>query len=626
MMAKPPVVFRKSVLIVSTDEDEFNRCCAAAQTAVKQSGAMCFDHADFACGIREAEKMLQNHSLVAMQSDEVESYHEESAIMMKMLERFKRLTAKYQRMSDEMQRMLWQYIPERVDDFANLRMPHLRARDGLVGDYQAIEMVGHGKFGQIISCQNIKTGKHVILKKMAKSYVNSITSLKRVACELKLLNKASVVPPMMLPIHEMFQTNSHFYYIMDRYGRDVFDFLKLGEHSKRGVGYENAVIIFTSVCEALASLHSLGYAHRDIKSENVLVEYDSRPDGSYIVTGVKVIDLGLACDMEDEMTRYESCGSRGFMAPESLMRRVQNPALSDSWSLACLGLEIILGRQWFTEVWFLFFKEIGLQDDAEAQDSLDFAPLQEVVNIGLDECKRGGTEHQLQTCLTSMLALEPTDRMSITSARDSLRAAYDVPGGQFKHVGAVPSNHLPVISHDAIKTLRGRQQGGMRLESARGSPEGEARGVEGGHDDVASRQTKAQTLPELSRTPASNHNNGRTVPNSAHPPQHSSPSSKRGVEVSPNAGRRTTLSDVTTDDESDNAGRDGAGGRRSVTSSAERTDEQEMDETDECRLSTLSTTNQPSNYYNHTFTNSDSEVDEVPVQRARRGRLVNVIY
>ena len=121
-MAKPPVVFRKSVLIVSTDEDEFNRwvtgrpgawgrpaitiatctgrggvgggytggacsparpdaggdppqihevtppptdpslnfsprpppprrgpfrCCAAAHTAVKQSGAMCFDHADF---------------------------------------------------------------------------------------------------------------------------------------------------------------------------------------------------------------------------------------------------------------------------------------------------------------------------------------------------------------------------------------------------------------------------------------------------------------------------------------------------------------------------------------------------------------------------------------------------
>ena len=31
--------------------------------------------------------MLQNHTLVAMQSDEVESYHEESEIMMKMLAR-----------------------------------------------------------------------------------------------------------------------------------------------------------------------------------------------------------------------------------------------------------------------------------------------------------------------------------------------------------------------------------------------------------------------------------------------------------------------------------------------------------------------------------------------------------
>ena len=181
---------------------------------------------------------------------------------------------------------------------------------------------------------------------MAKSYVNSVASLKRVSTELQLLHTASSVPHTLLPIHEMFQTSSHFYYTMPRYGRDVFDFMKLSDHSMRGVGYENAVVIFTSVCEALASLHSRGYAHRDVKSENVLVEYASKPDVAYRVTGVKLIDLGLACDISDEMTRYEACGSRGFMAPEAIVRRVRHPALLDSWSLACLGLEIVLGRQW----------------------------------------------------------------------------------------------------------------------------------------------------------------------------------------------------------------------------------------------------------------------------------------
>merc|ERR1711968_73357 len=118
-------------------------------------------------------------------------------------------------------------------------------------------MVGKGKFGQIISCKNVKTGNTVILKKMAKACVNTVASLKRVACEVKLLHNSSVAPTL-LPILETFQTNSHFYYIMERFGCDVFDFLKLGAHSEEGVGCYNAVVILVSVCEALASLHVLG--------------------------------------------------------------------------------------------------------------------------------------------------------------------------------------------------------------------------------------------------------------------------------------------------------------------------------------------------------------------------------
>ena len=174
-------------------------------------------------------------------------------------------------------------------------------------------------------------------------YVNSIFMLKRVACEIRLLHQlaadraggTAMLPHTLLPIHEVFQTSSHFYYIMDRYGRDVFDFMKLGRprpvcvlpieprptlqssvqssvlssvppahahiwlphhlpffvpgnHSVAGVGRENAVLIFASVCDGLASLHSLGYAHRDIKSENVLVEYETKMCGEEGEPGERV--------------------------------------------------------------------------------------------------------------------------------------------------------------------------------------------------------------------------------------------------------------------------------------------------------------------------------------------------
>jgi len=83
-----------------------------------------------------------------------------------MFEKFRMVTTKYQKLSADMQNILWKYLPEKLDEFRDVRGPSFSVSNGLVGDYQAIEMVGHGKFGQIISCQNVKTGEHVILKKM----------------------------------------------------------------------------------------------------------------------------------------------------------------------------------------------------------------------------------------------------------------------------------------------------------------------------------------------------------------------------------------------------------------------------------------------------------------------------
>eukprot|EP00621_Florenciella_sp_RCC1693_P006269 CAMPEP_0182546090 /NCGR_PEP_ID=MMETSP1323-20130603/35501_1 /TAXON_ID=236787 /ORGANISM="Florenciella parvula, Strain RCC1693" /LENGTH=196 /DNA_ID=CAMNT_0024757283 /DNA_START=222 /DNA_END=808 /DNA_ORIENTATION=- len=195
---------------------------------------------------------------------------------------------------------------------------------------------------------------------------------------------------------------------MARYGQDVFEFMKLGDHSTLGAGFENSVVIFAHVCEALSFMHGHGYAHRDIKSENVLVEYDPMPDGLFLITGVKVIDLGLACAVNDEMTRRESCGSRGFMAPEGIVRMVEQPTLLDSWSLACLGLEIILGRIWFTEVWFEFFKAVQQMEEEDADLDVDFGPLQQNIDHGLNKSAEAGAEPRLQLALQKMLMIDPT--------------------------------------------------------------------------------------------------------------------------------------------------------------------------------------------------------------------------
>mmetsp|Transcript_43065 Transcript_43065/g.116192 ORF Transcript_43065/g.116192 Transcript_43065/m.116192 type:complete len:388 (-) Transcript_43065:471-1634(-) len=302
-----PTVYRRAFYVVATDEDAFERCCHDVSEAIRHSSAVELEHDNFAQGVPEAEDMLAEHALVAMQSNDCQSYSEDSLLMMNMMTKFKLVTSKYMKMSSEMQSILWKYLPQQVEEFSVVDAPMYQVANGRVGNYEALEMIGHGKFGQIISCRDLNTDRHIVLKKMSKSFVKSISTLKRVTTEIKLLRNASNAVEManLLPIEEVFQTNSHFYYTMARYGQDVFEFMKLGNHSTLGAGFENSVIIFAHVCEALSFMHGHGCAHRDIKSENVLVEYDPMPNGLFLITGVKVIDLGLACAVNDEMTRRE---------------------------------------------------------------------------------------------------------------------------------------------------------------------------------------------------------------------------------------------------------------------------------------------------------------------------------
>ena len=71
--------------------------------------------------------------------------------------------------------------------------------------------------------------------------------------------------------------------------------------------------IIAPLCDALAYLHRLPVAHRDVKPSNVLC--DRAADGS-----VKVVlaDFGLAAYAMDLKTMSRRCGTGGFIAPEML--------------------------------------------------------------------------------------------------------------------------------------------------------------------------------------------------------------------------------------------------------------------------------------------------------------------
>jgi serine/threonine protein phosphatase PrpC len=86
--------------------------------------------------------------------------------------------------------------------------------------------------------------------------------------------------------------------------------------------------------KAVAALHRLGVAHRDIKPDNVILETDG---------GLKLIDLGVArLPRVEEFAEAEAPGTPGYKAPE-MFAGAPGDALSDQYALGATLYRIFTG-------------------------------------------------------------------------------------------------------------------------------------------------------------------------------------------------------------------------------------------------------------------------------------------
>ena len=172
---------------------------------------------------------------------------------------------------------------------------------------------------------------------------------------------------------------------------------------------------------ALAYIHRRGIIHRDIKPENIMID-----KGRAVV---KLIDFGLAISCEKINTDYVA--TRWYRSPENLLgTREYTPAI-DVFSLACVVVELYLGRPLFPgadnldqlhkicsilgqptpQSWpkgHKQFLKMGLAIPGGGQSSC----LGEILQTG---------SPGLRDLLTRMLVLNPADRIS---SSDMLLHAY----------------------------------------------------------------------------------------------------------------------------------------------------------------------------------------------------------
>ena len=193
-------------------------------------------------------------------------------------------------------------------------------------------VLGKGGFGEVILATDTRLGRKVAIKRILGKAARSKTAVSRFLTEAKSI--ATLSHNNIVQIYDYgYATDGPFLIMECVQGGSLLDLSRKGP-----VELDEAVKIFSQVCDGLAKAHAAGIIHRDIKPANVLMTEDGIP---------KLTDFGLAKDdtADTGMTMEGAViGTLDFMPPEQRQGAELTDHRSDLWSLAATFYQMLTGK------------------------------------------------------------------------------------------------------------------------------------------------------------------------------------------------------------------------------------------------------------------------------------------
>lgn len=199
--------------------------------------------------------------------------------------------------------------------------------------YKVVRKIGEGGMAKVYLAYDTKDEKNVALKVLKKENIEAkkIRHLKKEANVLKLLDDDNIVKTYDIG------SENNIYYISNEF----VDGMTLKEYISTcsPIPIEEVILIGKQILSGLQHAHSKNVVHKDIKSQNILIDENKQ---------IKITDFGTADILDEDITRTQSLmGTPQYIAPE-ILNRDPLTNQSDIYSVGILMYELLVGKAPFT--------------------------------------------------------------------------------------------------------------------------------------------------------------------------------------------------------------------------------------------------------------------------------------
>ncbi|EEQ97201.1 cAMP-dependent protein kinase catalytic subunit, putative [Perkinsus marinus ATCC 50983] len=185
-----------------------------------------------------------------------------------------------------------------------------------------------GTFGRVrvVKIKGSKDRTPFALKILKKSEIVRLRQVEHVRAERAILENLS--HPFIVNLFATFRDDKRLFMLMEYVnGGELFSHLR-----KEGrLPNEDARFYAAEIVLAFQYMHSLNVVYRDLKPENLLIDFEGH---------IKITDFGFAKVVTDRT--WTLCGTPEYLAPEIIQSKGHGQAV-DWWALGILIFEMIAG-------------------------------------------------------------------------------------------------------------------------------------------------------------------------------------------------------------------------------------------------------------------------------------------